>query len=971
MAQIICSTIKTIFGWIVHIFGHAARSLLLDLPIWTCFAALCLTWLAGHLRDKYWVPQLQLETWTEDTARWDDEYTYYGRRCTVQDQTAFSIDDPELLFQPDDTPEQAKNKMLKHGVTMYPNLLSDETAQEVRNFIVKQNRKKLDAIYVLENENRFSFGIQVDQDPAVAQALSEILHNQRLVAALEAIMGPDPAIIEFTGITATYGAQEQGMHADVIPDASAQSASRNFVPSYSLFIPLQNTTREMGATHICPGTHMCGSAGFCSQSYISAAGDNSVWPAGWGALVNQQLQHRGAAHTDPNGAERVVFILTFAPRPRWSPKAVETRILGGGGSYSLHWSQWGHVLSDFAKAPERMAFPWRHLRSLGLYKPRHGSEWGWDFWTVTYQRIAREELGYSGESFLDADVDWIPEFLRGPMSLYRDFLGGETDSEYETVWEDFAQRVVANAQSFAQEWYQRVAATFVGVVVLANVLLVTVRRRTWLWRPFRRILFGHLIIAATVWLYQGSLEQSIWARNIRQKSLFNVFGADYSHFPDLPSVLANDEDIVLTHEFRSDYLSSFAEVLDHTHRTNVWWRERVQNYAEQYDDMSPSIQDTLCQRVLEEVSQQRARFLTKNSENGWGALPEPLALRYIHKSLLSQANPFVGFVVIWTENLISEYQFGYWRNNLGMKKLGVSFLSDLQSKLLSSRASHRGDTGSPQKRNSGPKREQLPTPVTTTGRSFRQRIAFPLRPSVKPPHTGAWLQVGDVVEGKYRGQFDEWYKGTIIAAVTSENAWNVEYEDGEIDEGLCRQCVRPFVPFQVGELVQYKDHESEQYIYCQIAQHHVNNNMFDVELDDGDRVYGVFESELRRGQSQLQRATSQWQEGDHVVSYKENDDEGRVFISVVERVLKSGFIQVRTRGGVERKIHESNIAAAVLELRDEVSEESNVVAKFPGAGESLYRGVVEEVLEGGMYSVEYEDGTSAVIDRSMIVSGTE
>jgi len=108
-------------------------------------------------------------------------------------------------------------------------------------------------IDVIEPENRWSFGMRVDQDPSVAKALKEVLSNDFLVEAIEKIAGPDPAVIEFTGITAAYGATTQRYHADVVPDGNAAKWGRSFVPSYSLFIPLQNTT---AASECMPETNL-------------------------------------------------------------------------------------------------------------------------------------------------------------------------------------------------------------------------------------------------------------------------------------------------------------------------------------------------------------------------------------------------------------------------------------------------------------------------------------------------------------------------------------------------------------------------------------------------------------------------------------------------------------------------------------------------------------------------------------------
>jgi hypothetical protein len=104
--------------------------------------------------------------------------------------------------------------MLRHGTTLLPGLLRPETAEPLRNFILHENQINQELFYVIENKNRWSFPIRVDQDPAVTTALEELLRNEHLVTLLEALMGPDPAVIEFTAITAAEGATEQFWHQD-------------------------------------------------------------------------------------------------------------------------------------------------------------------------------------------------------------------------------------------------------------------------------------------------------------------------------------------------------------------------------------------------------------------------------------------------------------------------------------------------------------------------------------------------------------------------------------------------------------------------------------------------------------------------------------------------------------------------------------------------------------------------------------
>jgi hypothetical protein len=203
-------------------------------------------------------------------------------------------------------------------------------------------------------------------------------------------------VIEFTAITSAYGAKDQFDHQDVVPPASGVKYARTFVPSYSLFITLQDTTYEMGATHVCPGSHLCseGCEEICPKHNLPLSGiDGGVWKQGWGALVNQQTTHKGMGHTDSNAMDRVVIIATFAPRPQL--QKLETRMLAQGGSYSLLWSQWGHTLRDFSsethatlKLWTTMKEPWITMRSFGLLKAK-----GWNIISVASMRIANEDTG--------------------------------------------------------------------------------------------------------------------------------------------------------------------------------------------------------------------------------------------------------------------------------------------------------------------------------------------------------------------------------------------------------------------------------------------------------------------------------------------------------------------------------------------------------------------------------------------------
>ena len=218
-----------------------------------------------------------------------------------------------MFLSHDATPEDAYQHQLKHGFTVFPNVLSDETAANLRSFIDSRNRNLTEAEsnYVIANENRYSFGLGTET-PEVAKAMTELTTNTRLKASIEKIMGPNPSLIEMTAITSSYGAVAQEWHDDVVPEASPVQFARSFGPSYSIFVQLQNTTRSMGATSACPGTHMCAAGPLdqvCEDHGMQLVGEHGYWRSGDALLMNMNSWHRGAAHVDRDAPDRVMYVL--------------------------------------------------------------------------------------------------------------------------------------------------------------------------------------------------------------------------------------------------------------------------------------------------------------------------------------------------------------------------------------------------------------------------------------------------------------------------------------------------------------------------------------------------------------------------------------------------------------------------------------------------------------------------------------
>jgi hypothetical protein len=268
------------------VLGTVLRTLVLDSPLLLIFGTyMFLVWV-HHVHDNYLKPQMDAAVFDQDRAF--KEMTYYNRPC---DENDLSTTEGHDLFLPENaTAEDAYQHQLRHGFTIFPGVLSDETATNLRNYVVSRNSKltESESIFVLSNMNRYSFGLGTEE-PSVTKAVMELTSNKRLKESVEKIMGKNPALIEMTAITSTYGAQNQNWHDDVIAAGSPVQFGRSFGPSYSLFVQLQNTTKSMGATGACPGTHMCAAGQTeeaCIEHGFQLVNEDGFWRAGDALLMN-------------------------------------------------------------------------------------------------------------------------------------------------------------------------------------------------------------------------------------------------------------------------------------------------------------------------------------------------------------------------------------------------------------------------------------------------------------------------------------------------------------------------------------------------------------------------------------------------------------------------------------------------------------------------------------------------------------
>ncbi|KAL7562460.1 hypothetical protein ACA910_005436 [Epithemia clementina (nom. ined.)] len=462
-------------------FGFpCAADMILFMMMLLSFSSLAVTHWMQHAYFTYWHPPpgddddhagglYSSLLWTE--ARQEEEMTYYARACDAIDLSTTTARD---LDWSDDNDNDHQDGPVQHGFSRIRNALSPDTAHQLRDYILQRNAEIGKDYHVLENDYRYSFGLDPSASHVVALALEEVTRsNGPLSKVVEQVMGPNPALIELTAITSTYGAVAQYFHDDVVSHSSSLLYARTFTPMWSIFLQLQPTTAAMGATGVCPGMQFCSLnheqvERVCQRHGFALVDDQDhdpdpedaddhdknntnttttapYWSTGDALLMNMNAYHRGGAHVDPHAPDRVMLVITLAPQPR--PRA-ESRQVSHGTPLCLRHDLWGHTWSDLQQASTIMQKPWSILRSYGLWNIVMGTSssssssswspppppWGYDMISILYMRIANDPNFFNADTLVEMTDERSGIFAWLPTWLYPTALLSDQEMEDEDVW---------------------------------------------------------------------------------------------------------------------------------------------------------------------------------------------------------------------------------------------------------------------------------------------------------------------------------------------------------------------------------------------------------------------------------------------------------------------------------------------------------------------------------------------------------
>lgn len=822
--------------------GYILRALFLDVPLILLLALYVSFCWVHHVRDLYLKPQMDAMVWTPERA--EKEITYYQRFCDASDMTT---QNPVDLLLPDDaTVEDAYQHQLVHGLTVFSRVLSDETATTLRDMVISRNKNltEKDSIFVLSNMNRFSFGLDTEE-PSVVQALKELTHHELLVQVLEKVLGPNPALIEMTAITAEYGAVPQRWHEDVIPTASALQYGRSFGPSYTIFIALQNTTKHMGATSVCPGTFMCPFGDmdkFCEELGFQLVDSDGHWRAGDALLMNMNSQHRGAGHTDPDGQDRVLFILTFCPKPL--PRA-ESRQMSNGITFSLRWDLWGHTLHDFAHADVSMKWPWTILRSLGIYKQR-GAEWGLDYITSSSMRIANNDHGFRRDQlakFIErGGINWLPTFLQGDVN--------DNDSWGEYLWSTFLK-----CKMFLSAIYLCALGAYVGFGTIAIVISEIKDGKIAVASLFprfgialRRLLLIHIIFCGCYLAANYHVDHTGWAKDIRAGRLYtnafaqedeneaksvrlysNPFLKDEKLLKELKSTFPHRRDVLIENRYSSRHFGLYNDFVS-AHPGNRLFNALVDSVAQTFRDYPGMFRQATARFIVSTIESEQGRFLYQDWEPSWRLLSNSDAVEYATFVLSTNTNSVLRRVAKEIYFLVSDCKFGVHRRTVLSHKHSILFLKRLLLVVADATDVNMEKPIIPYGAAQITSWRTFSLPLLPSKAKYiRRSVNLRVGGGVNPPDSKAWFTEGDVVDVSFQlgDDVSRWFQATILL-ITSSGSFHVQYLDGQTTISELKN-LRPFVSY-VGDTTLEVLHDSIWYPGVVVAEH--DDRSYDVVVQD-------------------------------------------------------------------------------------------------------------------------------------------
>ena len=595
---------------------------------------------------------------------------------------------------------------------------------------------------------------------------------------------------------------------------------------------LQDTTKEMGATSACPGSHYCAEGAmdeWCEEHGFQIVTNKGYWSTGDAMLMNMDSWHRGAAHRDPEGPDRVMLILTFVPKPQ---ERAESRQMAQGITFSLRWDHWGMTWRDLKEG--RFWLPW--VRALSLFKPSH-VPWGLDYISSSSMRIANLDHGFRREhldDFLERDggFRYLPKFMQAEV--------GEDES-----WPEFLNNTVLKSESFMGYINKIAIGAYAALFFLLNL---TSSPHKGAGRAVRRVVLSHGFIFVGYLLLNCYVDSTFWAKDILANRRYsNAFVAEESEYPlDAPEAFPTRTDMLVQTRYDSEFLYMYNDWMDN-HPGNELFNEHLNAIAPFYRAYPDLFRDASVDYIVKAVKSSPGRFLHQSTHGTWLRMSDDDVTDYVKTELYVHSSSILPQLRRAIKFIMSDYKYGIYRGTSLSKTASLPYLRKLQAKLMGMSSSNDASLKArPGKATKSPTLQlghfKMTQPATNAQRTRNTLNIVHERPQL---YTAcAWCQSEDDVEVKLRDDYGQqhWYMGELTD-VGANGRFQIQFFDGE-EEDAEISMLRPYTPYQVGERIEIS--QVEDYVGAIILAER-DDGLFDVRsLVDGKLITDAHPGMFRR-----------------------------------------------------------------------------------------------------------------------------
>jgi hypothetical protein len=321
------------------------------------------------------------------------------------------------------------------------------------------------------------------------------------------------------------------------------------------------------------------------------------------------------------------------------------------------------------------------------------------------------------------------------------------EADHDNIWYWFLYGTLKHTEANLKKLNVMVFSAYAIALILADLLFFVTKRSngSLFVRNILRLVLTHGLVLAVGFYSLRTVQESNWGKDIQSYKAYRLpvyFLADEEL---LPETVPTSSDILIAPHYSSDYLAGYGRVLDYAHRGNQFWKQLTKDYSSGYVALPEGLRHEFCASLMQSVRTDR-RVLQQDLARSWIPVDDEEELSsFCRRALLRAENPLIEAMVHQVEALQTEAHYGRFQGSVMMAKAAPKVLEEWENMFIPPMSL------TPKMKAVAKKNSFLPrnfAVITDAQEPKSKKQPVPPQPPRKEPYQGAWLQTGDIVEGK-------------------------------------------------------------------------------------------------------------------------------------------------------------------------------------------------------------------------------